>query len=191
MTDLSNNVDITVVGPSDWRTNTALGFTLEMWVYVIASPVTDSGAALLRGTFCAFFTGVPNGSNCIGMLWTRNVDKNLSWFNASYPTGSNTLPLGTFHHIYWQFDPNGGGPGIGQLALGIDGVRKSFLNGAYTQNWNRFGFGNLFTIRQAFYEGGPFNYTPTTRINDIRFTDGVARYPGATYTVPTAVFPAG
>ncbi len=94
--------------------------------------------------------------------------------SSGYFTPQNTW-------IHWAFVKNSG-----QSTLYINGARKAYTNNASACNWNSQRSGVLaFQQRHGSDSNGwnDFSYTSEIRISNI------ARYSGASYTVPTASFP--
>ena len=107
----------------------------------------------------------------------------------------------------WETQINGSGQGVTFPGFGGPGVTQAVPSGAwYHMAWQRSGntytFGFNGNIQSQNYAGGKAAY-PAIRIGanynnspgiiynlqDLRMTNGVIRYPGSTYTVPTAPFP--
>lgn len=138
--------------------------TIEFWIY----PVSVSGyQRIITATIGGFAAGqfiirFNNGTFLAGDSGGNNIN-------------SGTLPtINTWNHVAW---------------VGNSGTTQSlYINGT------RVGTSTTYNLTTAIqWVGGYYSVTPAEFLNgylqDVRITNGVARYSGTTLTVPTAAFP--
>ena len=105
--------------------------------------------------------------------------------------GNTTNRLGIYSGSFFGSDPIGSLNAWNHIAfVRNSGVLRIYLNGvggtavAFTNNLT-----NTATITIGSRAGGQNNYDYAGNMDEIRITKGVARYTGATFTVPTQEFP--
>ena len=181
--DSSLELGVRTTGRSAWFSSGSLpafgnsNYTLETWVYIptfatVQDPNNDDP------TLALFFH--TNGSNqgfkilITGTNFGGNPDKGLYFTappsgTATAYTSSNVFSTNTWHHIAVVRNGNSNS----NLKMYIDGInRTSFYAGTVNQNWN---YSGNFTCT-APQDAGNLNAWNTTKIQDYRVYQGVAKY---------------
>jgi hypothetical protein len=149
-------------------------FTVEAWIYPISTPAasTTYGICGQTGAVSWIFNFIAGGYLTVG----RN--------STTILTSDVALTPGSWHHVAFVRS-------AGVSALYQDGVRivSATDTDTYTlSTTNNFGIGgnNTGTSTATTATSSGFSIG---RIGELRITNGVARYTGAAYTVPTSSFP--
>lgn len=183
----SADENIQITG-SNFRASTTGSFTLEFWLYPISEGTSQSsGGAFLLHAVAAICTSSPvTGSNYadFGYFWWNAASGGtLGLANAGTP--ATGVSANTWHHIAYVVDMAAGAGNERQVY--VDGVRFKQLSNVVA-NFNTLYFGNM-GYGASLSSGLWANYLTQCRIDSVRFTDGVARYTGASFTVPATDFP--
>jgi len=163
-------------------------FTAEAWIYFNGTCNSGSGNLEIMGEITS--TSAPaNGDwtlfwyapQAAFMLcrWTGSSTTIQQFYASGF--GPSTISGGTPHHIFIQVNSNG------NATVGVDGTCYNRTSpdwtGAQTPGGAYFGFGPA--LGNMWYTKGS-NYF---YIQELRITDGVARYPATgTYKAPTYQF---
>jgi len=139
-------------------------FTIEMWI-------NTPGYAGDVGVFHLAASSTPNNTG-IGMAHVSGNQLAMVYGNNYYPVASTSLTANTWHHIAVVRTS-------GTVKMYLDGVQK--YSAALATN---------FSAENVLKVGGYYNnsYGWNGKIDDFRFTKGVARYTSA-FTIPAAAFP--
>jgi hypothetical protein len=149
-------------------------FTVEAWIYLVTTPgaSTTYGICGQTGAISWIVNIISGGYLTVGRNGTTILTSNVA------------LTTGVWHHVAVVRSS-------GVSALYQDGVRT--VTTTDTASWtfsttNNFGIGgnNTGTSTATTATGSGFSIG---RIGELRITNGVARYTGTSYAVPTASFP--
>jgi hypothetical protein len=139
-------------------------WTVECWVYLTSRPAGEDAAYITD-----FRTG--NGNNyTLGILGSSGI---LYFYgNGSDLRGTASITTGAWHHVAFVNDG-------GSVSLYLDGSRCGTTTKVYSQGAATVVIGSRYSQDAEFVNG---------YIDDLRIST-VARYAGATLTIPTAAFP--
>lgn len=150
-------------------------FTVEAWVYVTAYPAAGTVSRI------AGLVNSGGGNENWSLVFRETGTLSFSIFDSAFrsSTTTNAIALNTWTHV--------GGVKVGANVYALVGGTRSTTPGTLTGNPIAPGSTTLSIGRMGDYVGQFFG----GYIDEFRLTKGVARYTGATYTVPTESFPEG
>jgi hypothetical protein len=133
--------------------------SVSAWTYVNANSNGPVVGIAGGGGWNMPFLSV-RGSTVYGWLWgVPGTDQTTSPLAA-------TVSLDAWHFLAITYDPNGGGPGVGQEIFYVDGVAKGSATGTYQPS----GTADIFTtqITGAKPNGGTMNSTLLGKVDEVR-----------------------
>jgi hypothetical protein len=159
-------------------------FTLECWLYFISSTNTTVSRAGSRNNVLSLILGAPSSSpvnypRCL--TWCSEGGGRIDFVGAHI----DGVAPGIWHHVALVYD------GVSStIAIGINGAIA--INGSWAaeNSFDRFYLGNMGYIASHEYDSSWSDYVTSYKLDDLRFTAGVARYTGSSYVVPSGPFPA-
>lgn len=150
---------------------TATTFTVECWMYMTVVPPTVNpcivGDMSPTAATNAWSFG-PTSASKLALYWYDGAVKNA--------TGNTTLSTNTWYHIAVSIDANA-------ISLYVNGVRET-ITGTSTLT-NRTATTNTICLGQA--QSSTYYYRGY--VSNVSILSGVAKYSGATITVPTSPLP--
>lgn len=171
---------VRIIGPSDFRTSTAASFTLEMWLYPISTATNGGGSVMCNAVLSLHSASPTTNANCVGLIWwDATSGGRIGFLNSGYY--ASAAP-NTWHHYAYVQDAV-----ANQRRLYCNGSQVGFSLSASALNFIAIQAGNS-GAAAATANGSWQNYVTLMRMEQLRFTDGVCRYNGASYTVPTGPF---
>jgi hypothetical protein len=156
----SNSSYFTLPNLSSVFTSTSTGFTVEMWIYITATPTSN--------------VGIVNPINNQGLAWFIRTDGKMQFSNnitGPSPVGTTALSINAWHHI---------------AAVSNGTYTNIYLDGNLDigDPFNTTGFSAQMYVGRP--TGGAAAYLQGY-IDEFRVSNTI-RYSGSTYTVPTTTF---
>lgn len=140
-------------------------FTVEAWIYVTTANPDMALFGSSQGGNTQFRIN-HDGSGKIGLYGASS---------SGWLEGAASVSANTWHHVAWTRSGS-------TVRIYLDGTMVGSATGAtLAVNLNNGAIGSLQAYGMGF----------TGYMDDLRITNGVARYTGSTYTVPTQAFPTG
>jgi hypothetical protein len=143
-------------------------FTVEAWVYLTANIANAVGGYLTD------FRGGSTNNFALGFIGNGGVTKMYEFIGSTgaSTTGSATVTLNTWNHVAWV--RNGS-----TVTMYLNGTANGTMTSSFVQGSTNVTIASRYTGATEYITG---------YIDDLRITNGVARYT-TTFTPPTVAFP--